>query len=209
MAVVNCSAINQGEKAIKKIGRIITLSLLGGFGAGISGFLVFVSLTLIREKMAKSLLGPILIQGLCFVPLGACIGLSITYCNKTFQHQRRKIILGSSIGGALYGIFNFFSLEGVWLGLILFCICLAGSIEKVLGLKKQAVKTVFAFLGNFFILFFLVRYMGETGTTIIMSVLDPLRWIGLGGTYNIIWLILVFYFLNFSILAALWGEIGT
>lgn len=215
--VVNEIMTILGSERIRKVNKILLLSLWGAFGAGLSALLALVVFIFLEKVPVISQLLRIgmlwllwvMIHGLCFIPLGAFIGLSVAYCIKALQDQRKKLILGCSIGGALYGVFNFFSLEGILVGLILFGIFLSGSIGIALCSKKGAAKTAFAFFINIVILYILLRYVGDIGFNIVMSFADPLRWIGVVGTYNIIWLILVFYFMNFSILAALWGEIGT
>lgn len=211
--VVEVTAV-KGDKNMKKVKKILLLSSCGALGAGVSGFLTL--LVVLINEAVRSVYEPMAfyfaiatigIQGLCFVPLGASIGLSIVYSSATLQTQKRRLIISSGIGGGLYGVFSFFAEIGSTPGLVLFCISLASSIEKALGSVKKAARVAFVFIGNIFLLWILLR-SGDTFFMFVMTVFDPLRSIMARGAYNIIYLMAAFYFLNLTLLVALWDEIN-
>src|ERR687887_2312569 len=98
----------------KKIRKVTIISFLGGLGGGLSGACLYYGLLSLG---AQSLTTLILIEGLCFVPIGACMGLSISLCNASVQSHMSKIVIAGSVAGFIYGGLAVFSIFGSLLGI--------------------------------------------------------------------------------------------
>ena len=162
------------------------LSFWGAIGAGISGISVYV-FSQSESSPALSLPGLILIQGLCFAPFGAFLGLSISYSGKRFTDQKAKTTLWGSIGGFGFGGASVFSILGGAIGLVFLGLCLAAAT----GLFRVA----FAYLAIVVALFVLILTW-DAAIKFALPLLYPGAAINLAPAASIIRLITYGYVLN-------------
>jgi hypothetical protein len=182
------------------IKKAISLSFFGAFGACISGLLILIAL--VPAKYELSISSMALAQGLCFIPAGVFLGLSISYYGDISFLQGTKVFIITGIGGVLYGSFSTFPMAGSILGLLLLCCSVASSIGLINKSLKRGMTAVLAFLGTVVVFFFMLSNL-DFGYGIVMPLFDPLRLIYVQKLSSIFWLAVTFYVLNLSILSTM------
>lgn len=188
-----------------RILKIALHSLLGAAGAALSGVLVYWGLVPLMRADAFGLYLA-LVQGLAFLPLGIALGLSAMLCTGALGPLRKAIVVHAGIGGVFYGVFNFFSIGGTILGLLLFGANMSVGVGRVMNSVKLAARQGLVFFISIVILILLLR-SGDWPFVPAMSVFDPLRTMNTVGLQSVGWLALAGYVLNFGVLMALWEKL--
>ena len=175
-----------------------------------SGVLLDVVLIPIARTNLLSL--PLLMaaSGLCFLPLGYGLGLSIACWISRLHPDIWRLPLAVGLGGALYGAVSFLSTAGAIVGLGLLAIVLAASVGVELRSVTRATTVGVAVL---FLILACVQLwrLGDATFLFMMSVFDPTRTIAVVGLKGIAPIVIVFYGVNLIVLVALWryGDVAT
>lgn len=182
--------------------QIILYPLLGSLGAIISGALILFALVPLVEGTDSGLLLPFFLEGLCFIPMGFCLGWSVSNYLKLPKTKMRTLGGICAVGGFFYGAFSFFSIGGAIIGFMLLAASAGMAIYAVSGSGRQAAAAIGSVALVLFLLFLLPNY-SEQASIPVYSLLDPFRSRLAIGASGIIYIGAVGYFMNFLLLALL------
>ncbi len=180
--------------------RAFAMALWGALGAGVSGLLVYLALVPFARAGVAALFFWLPAQGLCFVPLGAAMGLSLIFHSSALHQHKVKVILVCSMGGAVYGALSFFSVAGAVLGLALFSVCLTVPVAMSRSMRR-VVQSGFASLALILVLVLSMK-LGDRAFLYALGILDPIRTLSAVGLYGIVPLSTGFYLYNLISLLA-------
>jgi hypothetical protein len=185
----------------QSITGVVALACLGATGAALGGALIYV-IHLNFASRVDSLPFWIVMQGLCFIGLGAGVGLSVARYRQVVSVDTRGLVFGMAIGGGLYGAASFLSIPGGVIGLLLFALSVAASVvfclgSKTLGLMVGLVSLVFIAL------LVLCLFVSDQAAFFLWALFTPTIGMRSLGWPSVIGLILGFYVFNVIVLLIL------
>lgn len=185
----------------QSIRRVFALACLGAIGAGLGGVLIYVIHFNFASRL-DSLPFWIVMQGLCFIPLGAAVGLSAASYREVAHADTKRLILGMAIGGGLYGSAGFLSVPGGVIGLLLFTLSAAASVGLCLGSLTRGLRV--GLVGLIFIAVLVSSlFVSDRAAFFLWTLFTPAIGMRALGARSLIGLILGFYAFNLILLLTL------
>lgn len=184
------------------IRRIVFRALLGAFGGALSGACLYSFLHSGMHAVGEQ----IVVQGLCFMPLGACIGLSFSCCGGSLRAEKLKMLIGGSIAGFVYGALAVFSVFGGLLGLLFSGIVLAVITANVLSSARNGSRIAVVFAA-IVVMLYAVMWIGDEPAKVVTKFLYPAFGMAMVKEQSISWLSLIGYLLNATLLGTMWDKI--
>lgn len=184
------------------IKRIVLVSLLGALGGVLSGACLYYLL----HPGVQGVVSLIVVEGLCFVPLGACIGLSLSCSGESSRTEKLKMLIGGTVAGFVYGALAVFSVFGGLLGLLFFGIVLAIVTANVLSSTRNSTRIAVVF-GSIAVMLYAVLWVGDEPAKVVTKFLYPTFGMAVAKEQGIIWLSLVGYLLDAVVLITMWDRI--
>jgi hypothetical protein len=180
------------------IRRIALVSLLGAFGGVLSGACLYYLL----HPGVQGVVSLIVVEGLCFVPLGACIGFSLSCSGESSRAEKLKMLIGGTVAGFVYGALAVFSVFGGLLGLLISGIVLAFVTANVLSSTRNGSRIAVVF-GAIAVMLYAVMWIGDEPAKVVTKFLYPTFGMAMAKEQSIIWLSLIGYLLNAIVLATM------
>ncbi len=201
MGVKKDSNENMGKIKYQKL---LTVPFVVAIGAGLSGLCIYYGLLPWKPQCLAVL---IVSESVCFVPLGAAIGLAISFCNRKIQTQRGKIVSAGALAGFIYGGLAVFSYLGSLVGIICFGIVFGIAVGKLTGSVGSGSRIALGFVGLVVGLYALMITGGDDMGKFIMMVLYPGIATSIYGAYSLVWFVIIGYIVGVVVIGTFWNEI--
>ncbi len=186
-----------------KYRKLLTIPFVVAIGAGLSGLCIYYGLLAFKPQPLAVL---VVSESVCFVPLGAAIGLAISFCNRKMQTQRAKIVSAGALAGLIYGGLAVFALLGSLLGIICFGIVFGIAVGKLTGSVGSGNRIALGFVGLAVGLYALMITGGDDMGKFIMMVLYPGGAVTVYGAYSLVWFVIIGYIVGIVVSVSLWDE---